>query len=105
MSACVGVFPAISQHSDDQTAAPGQIKTGDDVNRMHTYIISVDVPSHITVWDQLSIDVAADFTIPPAVVNVYNANHVPLQKPTEEKNDENQYCTFNCEMSQIHSSF
>lgn len=56
-----------------------------DVDRMHTYIISVDVPGHIAVWDQLPVDVAADFTVPPAVVNVYNADHVPLQKPTEEK--------------------
>lgn len=55
-----------------------------DVDRMHTYIISVDVPSHIAVWDQLPVDVAADFTVPPAVVNVYDADHVPLQE-TEEK--------------------
>lgn len=64
---------------------PAKSKQETDVDRMLTYIISVDVPGHITIGDQLPVDVAADFTVPPAVVNVYDADHVPLQRPTEKK--------------------
>lgn len=38
------------------------------------------MPSHVAVGDKLSIDVAADLTVPPAVVDVNDADHVPLKK-------------------------
>lgn len=44
----------------------------------YTYVICVDMPSHVAVWDQLTIDVASDLRVPPAVVDVDDANHVPL---------------------------
>lgn len=44
------------------------------------YIIGVDMPGHITVGDQLTIDIATDLRVPPAIVDVDDADHVPLQK-------------------------
>lgn len=49
-----------------------------------TYIIGVDVPGHIAIRDQLPVDVAADLTIPPTIVDVHNADHVPLQNREKE---------------------
>ncbi len=40
------------------------------------------MPRHVAVGDKLSIDVAADLTVPPAVVDVNDADHVPLKKET-----------------------
>lgn len=51
------------------------------------YIIGVDVPGHVAIGDKLPVDVAADLTIAPAVVDVDDADHVPLQtrdKKTKE---------------------
>ena len=45
----------------------------------HTHIVSVDMPGHVAVGNELAVDVAADLTVPPAVVDVDNADHVPLQ--------------------------
>ncbi len=45
-----------------------------------SYVVGVDVPSHVAVGDKLSIDVAANLTVPPAVVDVNDADHVPLKK-------------------------
>ncbi len=45
-----------------------------------SYVVGVDVPRHVAVGDKLSIDVAADLTVPPAVVDVNDADHVPLKK-------------------------
>lgn len=43
------------------------------------YIIGVDVPGHVAIGDQLTVDIASDFRVPPAVVDVDDANHVPLK--------------------------
>lgn len=43
------------------------------------YIVGVDVPGHITIRDQLTVDVATDLGVPPAVVDVDDADHVPLE--------------------------
>ena len=37
------------------------------------------MPGHIAVGDQLAVDVATDLGVPPAVVDVDNADHVPLK--------------------------
>lgn len=37
------------------------------------------MPSHVTIGHQLSINVTPDFAVPPSVVNVDNADHVPLK--------------------------
>lgn len=37
------------------------------------------MPSHIAVGDQLTVDIATDLRVPPAVVDVDNADHVPLK--------------------------
>lgn len=46
---------------------------------LRPYIVGVDVPGHIAVGDQLTVDVATDFRVPPAVVDVDDADHVPLE--------------------------
>lgn len=38
------------------------------------------MPSHVAVGNKLSIDVTANLTVPPAVVDVNDADHVPLEK-------------------------
>ncbi len=43
------------------------------------YIVGVDMPGHIAVGDQLTVDIATDLGVPPAVVDVDDADHVPLQ--------------------------
>lgn len=45
-----------------------------------SYIIGVDVPGHITVRHQLTVDIATDLGVPPSVVDVDDADHVPLKK-------------------------
>lgn len=52
----------------------------------NTYIIGVDMPRHVAVGNQLTIDIATDFTIPPTVVDVDYADHVPLQERTGSRN-------------------
>lgn len=37
------------------------------------------MPSHVAVGDELSVDVAAYLTVPPAVIDVDDADHVPLE--------------------------
>jgi len=37
------------------------------------------MPGHITIGDQLAIDVATDLGVSPAVVDVDDADHVPLK--------------------------
>lgn len=44
------------------------------------YVISVDVPRHVPVRDQLPVDVASDLAVPPAAVDVNDADHVPLSE-------------------------
>lgn len=44
-----------------------------------SYIIGVDVPGHIAIGDQLTVDIATDLWVPPAVVDVDDADHVPLE--------------------------
>lgn len=44
-----------------------------------TYIICVNMPRHITIGYELSINVTPNFTVPPSIVNVDNADHVPLK--------------------------
>lgn len=45
-----------------------------------SYIVGVDVPGHVAVGHQLTVDVAADLRVPPAVVDVDDADHVPLKE-------------------------
>lgn len=44
-----------------------------------THIVCVDVPSHVSIRNQLPVDVASDFTVSPAAVDVNYADHVPLR--------------------------
>lgn len=44
------------------------------------YVIGVDVPRHVSVRDQLPVDVASDLAVPPAAVDVNDADHVPLSE-------------------------
>ena len=53
--------------------------------RKAAYITGVDVPRHVAVGDQLPVDVATDLAVPPAVVDVDRADHVPLRRREEEK--------------------
>ena len=76
----------------------GREKTGKEMMQMgrqndklprrspEPYVIGVDVPGHVAVGDELSVDVAADLTVAPAIVDVDDADHVPLQ--TRDKQDE-----------------
>lgn len=43
------------------------------------------MPGHVSIRNQLAVDVAADFAVPPAAVDVNDADHVPLRvKQIEE---------------------
>lgn len=53
-------------------------KGGKAASSTNTYIIGVDVPCHVTVGNQLAVHIATDLTIPPTVVDVDYADHVPL---------------------------
>lgn len=48
------------------------------------------MPGHVAVRDQLAVDIAADFTVPPAVVDVHNTDHVPLQNKGEKRGAKNE---------------
>lgn len=47
--------------------------------KQKTYIICVNMPSHITIGYQLPINITPNFTVPPSIINVDNADHVPLK--------------------------
>lgn len=47
--------------------------------RERAYIICVDVPCHVSIGNKLSVNVASDFTVPPAAVDVNYTDHVPLR--------------------------
>lgn len=38
------------------------------------------MPRHVPVRDELSVNVASDFTVPPAAVDVNYGDHVPLRE-------------------------
>lgn len=42
------------------------------------------MPGHIAVGHQLTVDVAADLRVPPAVVDVDDADHVPLKEMSSQ---------------------
>lgn len=43
------------------------------------YIIGVDVPGHVAIWNQLTVHIATNLRVSPAVVDVDDADHVPLK--------------------------
>lgn len=45
-----------------------------------SYIIGVDVPGHIAIGDQLPVDIATDLGVSPAIVDVDDADHIPLKR-------------------------
>lgn len=49
------------------------------VKKKGTYIICVDVPRHVSIRNELSVNIASDFTVPPAAVDVDYTDHVPLK--------------------------
>ncbi len=51
--------------------------------RKSAYIIRVDVPRHVSVRNKLSVNVASDFAVPPAAVDVNYTDHVPLRARRE----------------------
>lgn len=54
---------------------------GDKKGRaIKSYIIGVNMPGHVTIGYQLTIHVTTYLTVPPPVVDVHNADHVPLQR-------------------------
>lgn len=48
--------------------------------KKRAYIICVDVPCHVSIRNELSANVASDFTVPPAAVDVNYTDHVPLRE-------------------------
>lgn len=44
------------------------------------------MPSHITIGYQLTINITPNFTVPPAIVDVHNADHVPLKRIRKQMN-------------------
>lgn len=38
------------------------------------------MPGHVTIGYQLTIHVTSYFTVSPAIIDVYNAYHVPLKR-------------------------
>lgn len=50
-----------------------------------SYIVRVDVPRHITVGDQLTVDITTDLGVPPAIVDVDDADHVPLENTRTQR--------------------
>lgn len=55
-----------------------------------TYVAGVDEPGDISVGGELSIDVAADLTVLPAVVDMNDGHHVPL-KDKQQRNHHGQH--------------
>lgn len=43
------------------------------------YIIGVDMPGHVAIGDQLTVHIATNLRVSPAVVDVDDADHVPLK--------------------------
>lgn len=43
------------------------------------YVIGVDVPGHVAIGDQLTVDIATNLRVSPAVVDMDDADHVPLK--------------------------
>lgn len=54
-------------------------KTERGSKKKSAYIICVDVPCHVSIRHKLSVNVASDFTVPPAAVDVNYTDHVPLR--------------------------
>ena len=50
-----------------------------------THIIGVDQPRHLSVRDLLAIHKTLQFALAPAVVDVDNGNHVPLQRDMDQR--------------------
>lgn len=50
------------------------------------YVVGVDVPRHVTIGYQLAVDIATDLGVPPAVVDVDYADHVPLKNTQSMSN-------------------
>lgn len=63
------------------TSRPGgkEKKTVRSREKKSAYIVCVDVPRHVSIRNKLSVNVASDFTVPPAAVDVNYADHVPLR--------------------------
>lgn len=47
-----------------------------------TYVTGVDKPGHFSKRSQFSIHIAANFTVFPAIVDMHESHHVPLQQQT-----------------------
>ena len=47
------------------------------------------MPGHVAVGDELSVDIATDLRVPPAVVDVHDADHVPLERNGGRGEEEN----------------
>lgn len=43
------------------------------------YIIGVDMPGHVAIGHQLTVHIATNLRVPPAIVDVDDADHVPLK--------------------------
>lgn len=56
------------------------MKSDEKGKPIKSYIIRVNMPGHVTIGYELTIHVAAYFTVPPPVVDVSNAYHVPLER-------------------------
>lgn len=60
---------------------PGEKTTAERWNKQaKAHVVCVDMPRHVTIRHQLSIDIASDLAVPPATVDVNYADHVPLRK-------------------------
>lgn len=69
-------MPEITNTREKEQRADSQ--TGEESGC--AYVVGVDVPRHVPVRDQLAVDVASDLAVPPAAVDVNDADHVPLSE-------------------------
>jgi len=51
-----------------------------------SYVNCINVPRHVTIGYQLTIHITPYFTVSPAIIDVHDAYHIPL-----ERNGKKQY--------------
>lgn len=72
-----------------------QLSTGWCANKKNknqiatTYVTGVDKPGDVSKGSQFPVHIAANFTVFPAVVDVNESHHVPLQQQKEEADSNN----------------
>lgn len=64
------------------------------------------MPRHVSVRDELPVNVASDFAVPPAAVDVNYADHVPLRERRDADVKYLEQLTYwvNCSFLSLHST-